>query len=218
MSKQTIAAWAIEFAAFTAIAVMLSTATTVAKGWVAVPAAIIVATKIAEYLHNVRVRMNVVRYQMQILLTLLPATGAKVRCTYHCPVHEMLRGRTHLAQAFDYIPDGGGGGRRFPIEKGIIGKVYSTKAPRVENFASDEEYRNRMVTEYNYTITEVMQRTADRRSYVSYPVVDENHKVLGLLYFDSDQPNTFTMEQTNPRWQAIRDAGEVIRSNVLADS
>jgi hypothetical protein len=209
--------WGIEFAAVTAIAVVLSTATTAAKVWVALLAVIIVATKIAEYFDNVRVRLSEIRYQVQILLTLLPTDGAKVRCTYHCPIHRLFN-RTQLAQAFDYVPEGGGGGRRFPIEKGIIGKAYSIKAPRVENFASDEQYRSRMVTEYNYTIAEVMERTADRRSYICYPVVDENHKVLGLLYFDSDQPNTFTMEQTNPRWQAIRDAGEVIRGNILADS
>jgi GAF domain-containing protein len=218
MSKRTIVIWAIEFASFTAIAVVLSTATTAAKLWAALPAVIIVASKIAEYLHNVRVRMNIVRYQLQILLTLLPTDGSRVRCTYHRPVHQKLRNRTQLAQAFDYIPDGGGGGRRFPIEKGIIGKVYSIKAPRVENFASDEEYRKRMVAEYNYTTSEVMERTADRRSYVCYPVVEENHKVLGVLYLDSDKPGTFTMDETNPRWRAIRDAGEVIRSNVLAGS
>jgi GAF domain-containing protein len=153
---------------------------------------------------------------MQILLTLLPNDGAKIRCTYHCPVHNKLLRGTQLAQVFDYIPDGGGGGRRFPIEKGIIGKVYSIKAPRVENFASDEEYRTRMVNEYNYTITEMMERAVDRRSYACYPVIDENHKVLGLLFFDSDQTNTFTMEQTNARWRAIRDAGDVIRGNILA--
>lgn len=218
MSKRTVAIWAIEFLSLTAIAIVLSTATTTAKWWVAVPALVIVGAKIAEYRQNVRVRINIVRYQLQILLTLLPTDGSKVRCTYHCPLHYKLLNRTQLMQAFDYMPNGGGGGRRFPIEKGIIGKVFSIKAPRVENFTSDEEYRTRMVTEYNYSVAEVMERTADRRSYMCYPVIDENHHVLGLLYLDSDNPNTFTMEQTNPRWQAIRDAGDVIRSNVLADS
>src|SRR5205807_8865171 len=102
----------------------------------------------------------------------------------HRPYHHKIRNHTELVQAFDYIPEGGGGRRRFPIGKGIIGKVYSLKAPRVENFASDAEYRTRMVSEYNYTISEVMERTADRRSYLCYPIVDENHNVLGLIYFD----------------------------------
>src|SRR5947207_2058192 len=119
MSRRTIIVWTAEFASLTAIAVVLSTATATAKWWVALPAAIIVASKFAEYLHNLRVRMDIVRYQLQILVTLLPTDGARVRCTYHRPVTQKLRNRTHLVQAFDYLPEGGGGGRRFPIEKGI---------------------------------------------------------------------------------------------------
>jgi hypothetical protein len=48
MSKRTIGFWAIEFAALTAIAVLLSTSTNAVKAWVALPAVIILATKIAE--------------------------------------------------------------------------------------------------------------------------------------------------------------------------
>ncbi|MBZ5510360.1 MAG: hypothetical protein LAN70_04245 [Acidobacteriia bacterium] len=216
MNNRTVVLWIIEFASLTAIAVILSTATTVAKAWVALPGIIIVGVKIFEYNDSVRERMNAVRYQLQILLTLLPSEGAAVRGTYHRPTHHWYRKQTELVQAFDYIPIGGGGGRSFPIEKGIIGKVYSIKAPRVENFASDEEYRTRMVNEYNYTVSEVAQRTADRRSYVCFPIVNENHEVLGLIYLDSDTPNTFTLDATNVRWRAIRAAGETIRSNLLS--
>lgn len=215
MSKRTISFWAVEFLAVTAIAILLSTSTVAAKRWVTLPVVIIIGAKIAEYRENVHARLNSIRYQLEILLTLLPSEGARIRCTYHCPVHRIFKG-ARLAQVFDYIPNGGGGGRRFPIEKGIIGAVYRLKGPRVENFASDEEYRTRMVSEYDYTVSEVMQRTVDRRSYACYPIVDEKHEVLGLLYFDSDRVNTFTMEQVNPRWQAICAAGDVIRGHVLA--
>lgn len=218
MNRRTIVTWIIEFGALTAIAVMLSTAPTLAKWWVILPVGVIVATKIAEYAHNLSVRMDIVRFQLQLLLTLLPTDGSRIRCTYHRPIHHKLRNRTELVQAFDYIREGGGGGRRFPTDRGIIGKVYSVKAPRVENFASDAEYRDRMVVEYGYTATELMQRTADRRSYICYPIVEENHKVLGLVYLDSDTPGTFTMEEANPRWQAIRHAGEVICGNILTSS
>jgi hypothetical protein len=218
MSKQTAIAWVIEFGAITAIAVILSTATTREKWWVILPGGIVLATKIVEYLYNRKVYIEIVRYQLQVLVTLLPNDGSKVRCTYHRPIQLKFRDRTLLEQAFDYIPQGGGAGRSFPIEKGIIGKAYSTKAPRVENFSSDREYRERMVNEYNYTIAEVMERTADRRSYICYPVLEEKHNVLGLIYLDSDRPNTFTIDANNPRWQAIRDAGEVIRGNILAST
>ncbi len=160
--------------------------------------------------------MKLIYSQLVTLHKLLPSNGSTIRCTYHRPKHHRFSNDTELVQAFDYILQGGGGGRSFPTYKGIIGRTYNTKGPRVENFSSDHEYRERMVAEYNYTAEEVMQRTADRRSYMCYPLVDENHVVLGLLFLDSDQPNTFTMEDTNPRWRAVRDAGEIIRSSVLA--
>jgi hypothetical protein len=219
MSKHTtIIVWVVEFASLTAIAVLLSTATNTSKWWVALPALLIVGTKVFEYVRSAQLRMKIIYYQLQILHKLLPSNGSTVRCTYHQPVHHRFRNRTELVQAFDYILQGGGGGRQFPTNKGIIGKTYNDKGPRVENFFSDPEYRDRMLAEYNYTATELMHRTADRRSYMCYPIVDENHIVLGLLYLDSDQPNTFTMEDTNPRWQAVRYAGEIIRSNILASS
>ncbi|SRR5258708_6313315 len=215
MSKRTAAFWTVEFLCVTAIAVVLSTASTSAKWWTLIPAAIIILIKLLEYFDNRRLSVNSVRYQLKVLVRLLPADGSSVRCTYHLPVHQKFRNRTQLAQAFDYIPDGGGGGRRFPIEKGIIGKVYVNKGARCENFGSDHEYRERMVKEYNYTASEVMERSADRRSYACYPIVDESHNVLGLIYLDSDQPNTFTVDNANPTWLMIREAGEVIRDNIL---
>lgn len=217
MSKPAVS-WTIEFVSLTLMALLLSTARASAKWWVVVPVALIIANKAFEQHHYSKVRASVVRYQLQILVALLPDGGAEVRCTYHRPLHRRLMNRTKLVQAFDYIPDGRGAGRAFPTDKGIIGKVYCVKEPLVENFASDEEYRRRMVLEYNYTASEVMQRRADRRSYLCYPIIDENHKVLGLLYFDSDKPGTFTLDEANPGWQAIRAAGKVICSNVLASS
>jgi hypothetical protein len=217
MSKHaTLIVWGIEFVSLTAIAVLLSTATNTSKWWVALPGLIIVGAKVFEYVGNARFRMKLVYYQLEILHKLLPGNGSTVRCTYHRPKHHRFRNHTELVQAFDYILQGGGGGRSFPTDKGIIGTTYNSKGPRVENFSSDHEYRERMMAEYNYTAAELMHRTADRRSYMCYPVVDENHVVLGLLYLDSDQPNTFTMDDANPRWRAVRDAGEIIRSNVLA--
>lgn len=72
-----------------------------------------------------------------------------------------------------------------------------------------------MVSEYNYSVMEVGRRRADQRSYLCYPMVDENHNVLGLLYFDSNIVSTFTMDEANPRWQAIRKAAEIIHGNIL---
>jgi hypothetical protein len=118
-------------------------------------------------------------------------------------------------QAFDYLPHGGDGGRRFGSEKGIIAKVDASKGPRVENFASDEENRRRMIAEYNYSLSELGDRRADRRSYACYPLLDKNHKVLGLIYFDSNVPGTFTEDATNPRWRTLNAAAAAVQEAVL---
>jgi hypothetical protein len=121
-----------------------------------------------------------------------------------------------LMQAFDYVGDQGGGGRSFPVDKGIIGVAYSAKGTRVENFLNDADYRQRMVREYKYSELEVGQRRADRRSYLCDPILDESHNVLGLLYFDADCYDFFTSDDRNPRWVMIKSAANVIRGPLLA--
>ncbi len=213
MSKRTLIAWIFEFAGVTGIAVILGT--TVPKLWIVLPVIVIVAAKVSEYVVASRERHDIVRRQLQVFLALLPSDGADVRCTYHYPVRNRIRGRVELVQAFDYLPQGGGGGRRFNSEKGIIAKVYAAKGPRVENFANDEEYRQRMVQEYSYSTGELRDRKADRRSYACYPIVDENHTVLGLIYVDADVHGAFTDDMRNPRWRALNAAAAVVREAVL---
>ncbi len=213
MSKRTLIAWIIEFAAVTAIAVILGT--TAPTWWIVVPVVFILAAKLCEYVIASRERHEIVRRQLQVFLALLPRENADVRCTYHYPARSRIRGRVKLVQAFDYVPHGGGGGRRFNSEKGIIAKVYAVKGPRVENFINDEEYREQMVHEYNYSVAELQERRADRRSYACYPILDETHTVLGLIYVDADVPGTFTEDIENPRWRALNAAAAVVREAVL---
>src|SRR6266853_5949573 len=103
MSRRIIISWSVEFASLTAIAILLSTASAAAKWWAVLPSVLIIGTKITEYRHNRATHINIVQYQLEILLTLLPSDGATVRCTYHRPVHGWFNGRTQLTQSFDYI-------------------------------------------------------------------------------------------------------------------
>lgn len=205
--------WTVEFLSVTAIGIL--PASGVPLWWLAVPVVALLAAKFGEYQVDARERRVALRQQLRLLLELLPHDRAGVRCTYHIPVRVPLRAQIMLQQVFDYLPSGGGGGRRFPTTRGIIGKTFETKAPRVENFRDDAEYRRKMLNEYNYTASELAQRTADRRSYLCYPILDENHAVLGLIYFDSDRCGLFTIEDTNSRWGMIRQAGDVLRAEVL---
>jgi hypothetical protein len=48
-----------------------------------------------------------------------------------------------LLQVFDYfpgIPGRGGGGRKHPNNKGIVGLSFERKTPEIENFHSDDDY------------------------------------------------------------------------------
>ncbi|GAI61363.1 unnamed protein product, partial [marine sediment metagenome] len=58
-------------------------------------------------------------------------------------------------------------------------------------------------------------RKADRRSYLCYPIVDESHRVLGLVYFDSLHPYTFTQDKDDPKMQMITQACEAIKDRLL---
>lgn len=205
--------WALEFLSVTAIGIL--PATTVPLWWLGLPISALLGAKFGEYKLDVRERRLALRQQLSLLLELLPRDGAGVRCTYHVPVRAGLRRQPMLRQLFDYLPSGGGGGRRFPASKGIIGKTLQAKGPRVENFQNDAEYRSKMLQDYDYTASELGVRTADRRSYLCYPILDENHVVLGLIYFDSHQCGLFTIDESNPRWVMIGRASEVIRAEVL---
>jgi hypothetical protein len=213
MTKRTLSLWMVEFACVTAIGIIPST--TLALWWILAPAFLILIIKAVETRSFASEKNAEVRRQLQLLLTVLPADGAQIRCTCHMPVKTIVRRRVRLLQVFDYVGDQGGGGRTFDPVKGIIGVTYSAKGTCVENFRDDAEYRERMVAQYRYTRDEVGLRRADRRSYLCDPLFDENHNVLGLLYFDSDHYGLFTLEEDNPRWRMIRAANGVIRGSLL---
>lgn len=212
MGKTKYITWGIEFLCITAIAIILSQANwTTYWYWILVPAVLILGLKFYEHRAAVKEKHLRVQWQLYLLVRLLSyETLRDVRCTYHVPVW-----RKKLLQTCDYILGGTGGGRRSPVDKGIIGKAFVEKSPLVENFKSDEEFRTKMVMEYKFTAEELQHRKADRRSYLCYPIVDENHRVLGLVYFDSSHPYTFTSDKDDPKMEMIRQACEAIKDRLL---
>lgn len=213
MGKRQLAMWTMEFVCVTAIGVVLSTP--IGDLWILPPALFLVATKVVEYRAGLVERYEIVKSQLDLLQALLPHVGRDLRCTYHVPVRYWGFGRVQLMQAFDYLPTGGGGKRRFPGNKGIIGKAYQEKIPKVVNFVDDGEYRLRMMTEFNFSQEELQHRTADRKSYLCIPVLDDsNHDVLGLVYFDSNQTGTFELANGNANAAMITAACDVIRAHL----
>lgn len=201
--------WGIEVASIAAIGI-IATQDDWCIYWIIAPIAALVGAKIWENRDSIKEKQLRVKVQLQLLLSLLSYESTfDIRCTYHVPIGNKI------VQAFDYLPGGGGSGRKFDLKKGIIGKAFTHKKPLVENFLNDEEYRQKMISEYKYTEGELMERKADRKSYFCYPLVDENHKALGLIYLDSSRFNTFRLDNGDSRTETIVKACENIKNSLI---
>lgn len=210
MVKKEYVKWLVEFLSILAITIILSQ-NQCSNYWIIIPIAIMLCLKAYEYLAAVAQLYLRVKSQLALLIKVVSFEDAlNVRCTYQVPVLF-----NKLFQTCDYMPCGGGGLRRFSRNKGIIGKSFIEKRVLVENFNNDKEYRKQMIHKYNYTKEDLKKRTADRRSYFCYPVLDENHKVHGLIYLDSSRPNTFTLDHNDSRTKNIIQICEAIRDIML---
>ncbi|GGR10233.1 hypothetical protein [Kitasatospora griseola] len=156
-----------------------------------------------------------IRNHLITLFTMLDlAPRSDARSTIHVPVRRFLRKGVWFRQVCEYVPNGGGGGRYLPRGKGIIQKSYTSRAIRTENFHSDEDYRLRMVEEYNYTEEETRERTIDRRSYLCIPII-EFDKVLGLLYFDARTEGIFPLSGSAGLQETLENVSDIVRTILL---
>lgn len=216
MGLTTFLYWVGEFVCVTAIAVILALSNIV-NWFVVVPVIAIFVLKYLQHRAYIRERYFTLRQQLDLLERVLPHGDRDLRCTYHIPEWRAFGSVRKLVQVIDYVPRGGGGTRRFPIDQGIIGRVYLKGGTRVENFDSHDDYRTRMVNEYGYNSREMEERTADRRSYLCVPVLEgASNRVVGLLYFDSKIHNTFSLDENNEIWSTIQSAVESIRRTLTS--
>ena len=224
MSKTKVLVRAIEFACITAITYILAQAD-INDLWLILPIVIFLGMLICEY-HVVSTERQLrVREQLKLLIAFLHFEPEQiVRCTYHIPIRRFPKlHEKKLRQAFDYIPAGTGVGRLFPAEKGIIGEAYSMKRALIANFRDDEDFRQQMLSKYKYSEKELGLRRADRRSYLCYSLVDEVNKVIGLIYFDSNKPETFKSltdlpqipDENDPLIKCILKGCETIKETLL---
>jgi hypothetical protein len=180
----------IEALLLTAIAVIVVFPTYIV--WILLPIAALLALKVIQIRNSIAEEHLRVKVQLDQLYRLALTSVPDLRCTYYVPVRQ-----GNLQQTCDYIPNGGGAGRKFPNWKGIIGKTYSDKCPQHVDFTDEINFRSRMISEFKYTQEELKSRTPDRRSYYCYPIVDDNNKVLGLAYFDSSIFKAFSNDVVN---------------------
>jgi len=174
--------------------------------WIVFPIGGFIFLKIYQILESNEEKNLRVKVQLDQLVSFALTGIPDLRCTYYLPVY-----RDKLKQSCDYIPNGRGAGRKFSNTKGIIGKTYSDKGPKLVNFYDDADFRIRMVSEFGWTEEEVKLRTLDRRSYYCYPIVNEDNKVLGVVYFDSSEYQAFS----NDKIDIIKRSCLVINNSIL---
>jgi hypothetical protein len=153
--------------------------TTDSPGWSVIPAVFALVAIGAQYNQTEKRWQMMTRQRLNTLLALARLPGA-VRATVHVPRRFGRRYR----QAVDYVPQGNGRGRSFPLSEGIAGESFTTKQQLVENFTDQAEYDKDMVTKYGYSVEQLSKRTRSRRSYMAVPIVSDAERVVAVVYFD----------------------------------
>jgi len=205
--------WILDFVSTTAIAVILVIGGKYFWAFL-IPALALFIFKIVEFQILAHEGYRSIQNQMNLLWHLLISDYPGLRCTLHVPVCFGFK----LKQTFDYIQGGKsyGEGRKFSTKKGIGGMAYIQRGPQVENFDTEEEYREKMFNKYGYTEEEMKKRTRDRRSYLCYPILsDDNDKVIGILYFDSNISNTFRLNEDDKLLNVLNSTLSAIKANLM---
>jgi hypothetical protein len=122
---------------------------------------------------------------------------ANVRCTIHVKSRRLTdRKEVFLKQILNYVPTGGGKGRKFHSAKGIIGKCFRERGicfEVMDENKPDFNFVKKMVSVWGYTEQEAGARDTSRRSYMCLPILDpDEEEVVGVLYFDSRKMDTFS--------------------------
>lgn len=216
MTKKTFTFWGLDFICTTAIAVILAFGKKY-MWFIIFPFSVVFVLKFLQFFLHKDEKYRAIQNQMSLLLLLIKKSYGNIRCTLHVPRWRFLRRK--LIQTFDYIQMGGAGGggkgRSFPTDKGIIGRAYNRKMPQVESFHDSKEYYSKMVGEYNYTKSQTEKRTQDRRSYLCYPVMNEKNIVLGLLYFDSNMSEAFSLNDNDEIIGLLHSGMNAIKTNLI---
>lgn len=116
--------------------------------------------------------------------------------TSRVTIHHIRSRRTQTyEQITPYYPTNAGQGRRFPFTQGITGQAFRTRQSQAYSIPSgvslEADYTNR----WSFTRDEIATLRQDRRSFYAYPIGEEGVFAKVVLYFDSQNPSTFTVEK-----------------------
>lgn len=113
------------------------------------------------------------------------------------------RTRYGLLQLTDYVGLGGGRkGRVTLINQGIIGRCARTEQLESVDFADANEYKNAMIRDFGFTKSEIKRHTASARSYLAYPLKDDD-TLIGVIFFFTTEPQVFPRAAADVRFDRI---------------
>lgn len=100
----------------------------------------------------------------------------------------------------DYIGgDGKGGGRKFSIHSGIIGKAARNRDVYAASRSGDnkEQYERELQAEWGYTAADIKKIVSmERFSWMAIPVLDKSGThTLGVVFLDSTEKDTFSGDE-----------------------
>jgi hypothetical protein len=111
-----------------------------------------------------------------------------VRGTIHVP--DLLFADT-MYQLLDYYPTGGGGGRAFPIRRGILGLAWRTRADQVRGEVKPNEPEE-LVTKWGMTFKEAKNAGRGRQSFLCVVLKDPFDTPIAVFYLDASPANAFS--------------------------
>jgi hypothetical protein len=110
-----------------------------------------------------------------------------LRSTIHVP--DILFHDT-LYQLLDYYPAGGGGGRAFPVRRGILGLSWRLHTHQVEATVPVDNPRN-LIVYWGMTSEEATAAGQGRQSFLCVVLRDETTSPVGVFYLDSTESKVF---------------------------
>jgi GAF domain-containing protein len=129
--------------------------------------------------------------------TLNACDSSRVSGTFHLVVDLFTADGDESEEALLQIaayagPQGGKRWRFTSAGKGVIGRCLRSGRSEYVNFASLDEYEERMVREFGFSRKEVAEHTKEARSYWAEPV-QHRGRFVGVIYLFSTEPQVFPL-------------------------
>lgn len=120
----------------------------------------------------------------------------RLRATFHRVV-EPIDDPAYIEQLVNYVGGSADGcGRRFSVRSGITGMAIRNADVYKASFGGDDEgeRRRELVQVWGYTDVDARRLRPGRNSLIAVPILsspERGHKVIGVVYLDSDKRNLF---------------------------